>query len=73
MILMKNKINYEIIAPNGNNSEIVFAKKILKPFDDIAIDFIAELSNRILKDAKLKEFLFVTIFIVFKHFLYIII
>lgn len=56
MILMKNKINYEIIAPNGNNSEIVFAKKILKPFDDIAIDFIAELSNRILKDAKLKEF-----------------
>ena len=52
----KDNIKYSTIAPSDGNVDKVFKSKILKPFDNIAIDFISELSNKILKNNNLKEF-----------------
>ena len=52
----RDNIKYSTIAPSGGNVDKVFENKILKPFDNIAIDFISELSNKILKNNNLKEF-----------------
>ena len=53
---MKDNINYNLISPKNGKVDKVFASKILKPFDDIAVEFISELSKKILKDNNLKNF-----------------
>lgn len=53
---MKDNIKYSVIAPSDGNIDKVFSRKILKPFDDLTIDFISELSNKILKNNNLKGF-----------------
>jgi len=51
-----NELNFKIIAPINNNPESIFNQKILKPFDDISIEFIAKLSKKILENSNLRKF-----------------
>lgn len=53
---MNNNIEYRLISPKDGNVDTILSSKILKPFEDKAIDFISELSKEILKNNSLKAF-----------------
>lgn len=55
---MKNKKNtsYAILAPLGSNEELICNEIILKPFDDIILAFIKDVSDTILKDISFRKY-----------------